>query len=126
MTPDADRLESDFAAGFAGVLTPAELTRLAEACERDDERLVQARTVFPPLTDCNATLPPEKVCAVCCALGLPTVQDTLQGFARLMMFADDRSAFRWAFVQAWDQLPRGVALPAAARACRRLLTGGMR
>lgn len=127
-TGDQHSLIDHFVAGFGGVFDAAQLTRLAEACERDDPRLIQYATVFPPVLPGNLDERWKKCCAVGMAAGGDTVADVWNAYFALVADRVNCAALprdhpRWGFVLAWDALPRAQALAATAVACRLLLTG---
>jgi hypothetical protein len=122
LTPQQRELVAAFTEGLAPLLGAAELAALADACERDDPRLAQSVTVFPPFScAANRLLPVERCCASAFALGVArgksAVGDVNIAFCDAMLPASASSP-RWLFVARWDALPRAEALAATTLACR--------
>lgn len=100
--------------GVAPLLSAAALTALADGLERDDERIIQGRTV---LAEWPAVSQRESPAAAACALGycgwlgeeLETVGEIEDFFGRLCGHIDDRleleAGCRW-FLNWFDETPR--------------------
>lgn len=130
-TPERVELAKQFRAGFGALLSGEQLSRLADACERDDGRLAQGKTVFPwgSVTD-NGARPVEQCCAAAFALGIAAGLESVAGVYGAFLNAmatdasyRDRNGFvaRWRFVGCWDVLPRAEAVAGLAAVCRELL-----
>lgn len=110
--------------GFAPQLSDAALEALAAGLERDDLRILQGRTVSPPPV--MAELPVEGACAVGFACwqgdGLAKVIDLESKFVEVCREADrllgEFGASRY-FLNAWDETPRNIMLPAMLAEVRR-------
>lgn len=84
MNASQDMLADDFRFAFGAILADDQLRKLAEACERDDSKLMQCATVFPTYTIAgNLALPWERCCALAFTAPGGTVMDAWTHFLTL-------------------------------------------
>jgi hypothetical protein len=102
-----------FRQGFAPLISAPALTRLAEALETDDPRLLQGATTTPPTLNCVLDWPVQAACAIgYCGWqgeGKDTVGDVGEYFTRLCYETDqaigEPAACRW-FLEWADETDR--------------------